>query len=177
MALLAPMTRAMTATSTAPTHPFRLPAARLWLPVAALALLLAGAAGVAAVRRFVGHVPLPTAASVDLVRAFFDTTPVTITTTLAWTTTPETVEMHRLRTDWTVWRRMFFRDWDRLSDPPRRAALVAMIDYYRPLLASRTAGAALTPFDWDMARIGCGTMSQSEGVRAAPAVRLVSKGR
>jgi hypothetical protein len=84
------------------------------------------------------------------VRAFFDTTPVTITNTLGWTTTPETVEMHRLRTDWTVWRRMFFRDWDRLSDPPRRAALVAMIDHYRPLLASRTAGADLTSSDWDL---------------------------
>ncbi|MCC7043458.1 MAG: transglycosylase SLT domain-containing protein [Acidobacteria bacterium] len=121
-----------------------------WLPAAAAALLLAGATSAVAARRFVFDVPLATVPSVDIVRAFYDTTPIRITTTMAWTTTPETVEVHRLHTDWTVWRRMFFRDWDGLSDPPRRTALGAMIDHYRPLLTDRTAGAALTSSDWDL---------------------------
>lgn len=140
----------MTATSTDITPPIRFPAVRLWLPATVVGLLLAGATGGVAVRRFVLDVPLPIVPSVDVVKAFYDTTPITITTTVAWTTTAETVEVHQLLTDWTVWRRMFFRDWDRLPDPLRRTALGAMIDHYRPLLANRTAGAALTAADWDV---------------------------
>lgn len=117
--------------------------------LAVLLSTLAASATAAALRRFVSDVPLPGVSPVDLVAAFFDTTPLTITTTTAWTRVPEVIETHRLYTDHTVWRRMFVQDWDGLPAALRQRGLAAMLHHHRALIATRTAGAPMTAADWD----------------------------
>ena len=122
-----------------------------WVAGLALTALLAAAIVVALrVYAFVNEpVALPVVRPLDPVASLTDTTPVRITTTVAWTKIPEVVTVHRLVTDATLWRRMHFDDWDRVPPSVRERGLAAMIERYADVFEGPRVWRTMTVFDWD----------------------------
>jgi len=54
----------------------------------------------------------------NIVESLFDITPTRIVTTANWVKVPVTVPRWQFLSDHTLWLRMHFGDWDRLSDDP-----------------------------------------------------------
>jgi hypothetical protein len=121
-----------------------------WIAGGLLILALAGVG--TAVHRFANDrdPPIPAQRPPDLLPLFSDTRPVRITTTTpSWTKVAETVTVDRLRTDLTLWRRMHFGDWDKISPTFREIGLAAMLRAYAPVILDQSAWRRMTASDWD----------------------------
>lgn len=115
-----------------------------------VAVLAAAAIAALRVHAFVTEpVPLPAVRPLDPVASLTDTTPIRVTTTVAWTKIPEVVTVHRLLTDRSLWRRMHFGDWDRVPRSLREPALTAMIDLYARVFEGPRVWRTMTVHDWD----------------------------
>ena len=83
-------------------------------------------------------------------RAVSDLRPVDITiTTPSWGKVRETVTVDRLRTDHTLWRQMHFNDWDRIPEPIRELALLAMIRAYAGVFSGPDVWRHMDAGQWD----------------------------
>lgn len=66
-----------------------------------------------------------------------------------WEPVPTVVTAEEVRTDRFLWRRMFFRNWDRIGLPLRDEGLEAMLARYRPALRGPARWDAMDAEDWD----------------------------
>ena len=123
----------------------------MWLAAVALTAIAAVAITLAVrVHTFVtAPVPLPAIRPLNVIDILTDTTPVRITTTVAWTKIPRVVTVHRLLTDRTLWGRMHFDDWDRIPAGVRERGLAAMISAYADVFEGPEVWRTMTVFDWD----------------------------
>ena len=64
----------------------------------------------------------------------WDQTPIRVMTTAAWQKIPTTATVDRVRSDPSLWRRMFVDDFDRLPEPLRTESLSAMWQRYGHLV-------------------------------------------
>lgn len=124
----------------------------------ALAALVAAAVGLAvglsallpfaeaAVEESPPAVPEPRVAFFAMLR---DARPVALTVTEAWQKVPIVVEAEDLLRDPTLWNRMHFGDWDRVSEPLRSVGLGRMMLRYRAASSGPRVWKAMTPEDWD----------------------------
>jgi hypothetical protein len=102
------------------------------------------------IHSFATEVPLrPSVVGPSVIESLIDTTPVPITTTIAWQKVPEIVTTHALLHDRTVWRRMHFDDWDRIPPSLRERGIRAMIAANAHVLEGPGRWAAMSTYDWD----------------------------
>ena len=94
-------------------------------------------------------VSLPEAAEVDVHAALFDVTPVALTITAGFQRVPTMSTRDAVLTDWTLWRRMHFADWNGVSGPLRRRALDRMLTRHAHLLFAPERWDRMTVHDWD----------------------------
>ena len=66
-----------------------------------------------------------------------------------WQTAPTVVTAEEVRSDRSLWREMFFRNWDRLESPLREEGLAAMYRRHRRLLRGPEAWRTMDASDWD----------------------------
>lgn len=126
---------------------------RTWLRQVAVALCAATivSAGAAAHRSIAERtrIELPAVRGVDVYRLFVDDTPVRLRVTAGRTSVPLTVTRDAVTEDVSLWRRLEVADWDTLPQPLREEGLEALLDRYRPVLASPRAWDRMSAHDWD----------------------------
>jgi hypothetical protein len=144
----------------APGRPEGRPSAETARPAGAAAWLLA----IAAVAAFGAPLTLhatdqwmrsvaqaaPLGPFVPLPARLWDQTPIQVVTTAAWRKIPTTVTVDRVRSDPSIWRRMFVDDFDRLPEPLRAESLEAMWRRYGHLVHAPAQWDRMTPRDWDL---------------------------
>jgi hypothetical protein len=82
--------------------------------------------------------------------AFYNITPIELTVTAEWTKIPLVVPAYQFQSDHTIWRRMYFDDWDRLPADVREPVLEAMMERYAYALAGPGSWARMDASDWDV---------------------------
>jgi hypothetical protein len=113
-----------------------------------VATVAAAVAGVSEVTRRL-EAPLPMVANVDIDKALFETTPVSLTVTAAGERVPLVVPRHRVLTDHTLWERMHAADWNNVSPALRARGLDAMLARYSDLVFAPDRWDRMTAHDWD----------------------------
>ncbi len=76
-------------------------------------------------------------------------------TTAHWQKIPVTAPRWQFLSDHTIWLRMHFEDWDRLSDELRDQGLERLLDRHGHLATDRMAWRTMTAYDWDSVRSRC----------------------
>ena len=87
---------------------------------------------------------------VPLPARLWDQTPIRVVTTAAWQKIPTMTTVDRVRSDPSVWRRMFVDDFDQLPEPLRTESLEAMWRRYGPLVRAPARWDGMTARDWDL---------------------------
>ncbi len=95
------------------------------------------------------NIVVPADAPADLLRRWFDVTPVTVIQTAAWEKFAIVVPRYVLQSDPTIWARMHFADWDRLAPAERQAPLGALLDRSGAVIHAGDCWPVMTPADWD----------------------------
>jgi hypothetical protein len=78
-----------------------------------------------------------------------DTRTVPITVTVWWQRVPEIVTAADLVRDHTIWRRMYFGDWDHVPPDLRFVGLDRMLAHYRHVVERPALWWDMSPYDWD----------------------------
>ena len=118
------------------------------------ALVLAGVLAFAGAalhlhRQITGPIPLPWVPPINVFATLVDVTPTTVITTVDWQIIPVTVPRWQFLVDNTLWRRMHFQDWDRLSEDLRTQGLERLLKRYGHLVTNRTGWRTMSQYDWD----------------------------
>jgi hypothetical protein len=93
---------------------------------------------------------MPAVAAVPLDARLWDQTPIRVSTTVAWQRIPVNATVDRVLHDPTLWRRMFFDDFDRLPDPLRTDSLGNLWHRYEAVVRAPSRWDRMTPRDWDL---------------------------
>jgi hypothetical protein len=78
-----------------------------------------------------------------------DLRPIDISVTVWWQRIPERVTAADLLRDHTIWRRMYFGDWDRVPVDLRFAGIDRMLTHYRHVVDTPALWWQMTAYDWD----------------------------
>lgn len=87
---------------------------------------------------------------INLQAILIDSTPVSVTYSLAGMTFPYRTTADDLRHNLTLWRRMGLSDWNAVPEPLRHDALNNMLERYRPILFDPRAWDSMNAHDWDL---------------------------
>jgi hypothetical protein len=96
------------------------------------------------------HLSAPADSHLSLFERLFDQSPIEVTTTVEWRKVPVTATVDAVRSDPSLWRRMFFDDWDRVPDPLRTQGLERMWRHYREVVRAPSRWDRMTPRHWDL---------------------------
>ncbi len=117
-----------------------------------LALIVVGGPSVTAAvwaARIV-NAPLRAVAPIDLRIGLFDSTPVTLVTSVNGRDVTWQTSVDDLRFSVTLWRRMHLAQWNSVPAPLRREGLDRMFEKYRGILLNPGAWDGMTAEDWDV---------------------------
>ena len=98
--------------------------------VALVGVLACAGAALQLHRRINEPIVLPSVRSIDVFATLVDVTPTTVMTTIDWQKIPVTVPRWQFLIDHTLWLRMHFQDWDRVSDDLRTQGLERLLKRY-----------------------------------------------
>jgi len=96
------------------------------------------------------HLVDPVDGELALFERLFDQTPIEVMTTIEWRKVPAVATVDAVRTDPSLWRRMFVDDWDQIPEPLRSQGLDRMWRRYRDLVRAPRRWDQMTPGDWDL---------------------------
>jgi hypothetical protein len=85
----------------------------------------------------------------DLLKIFFDTTPVTVVFTFEGEQVVRHTTADDIRSNVTLWRHMHLAEWNTVPDPLRREGLDTMLARYRSLLMNPRVWDGMDAEDWD----------------------------
>jgi hypothetical protein len=94
-------------------------------------------------------IPLPSVPTIDVFATLVDVTPTTVMTTVDWQKIPVRVPRWQFLVDHTLWLRMHFQDWDRLSEDLLTRGLERLLRRYGHLVGNRQAWRTMSAYDWD----------------------------
>jgi hypothetical protein len=93
--------------------------------------------------------PLPEVRPISILNIFADYTPIQVPITAAWQKVHITVPTYALSSDVTLWRKMKFDDWDKVSEPLRQKSLTAMWNRFSGVVHSPPVWDRMSAPDWD----------------------------
>ena len=94
--------------------------------------------------------PLPPPPDIPIRESIWDGTPVWFTVTRNWKRLPFVAPVIAVRSDETLWRKMYLRNWDTVPLPFREEALETMFAQYQYVLADPKVWDRMQAKNWDL---------------------------
>jgi hypothetical protein len=117
--------------------------------ILSLAILIVGMAGRHLWIRLRAEIAVPPVPPVDTASLFFDSTPVTVTITVAGKQIELQTTADDILRNVTLWRRMHLADWNTVLDRLRREGLDNMLVRYKSILMHPPTWDQMNAGDWD----------------------------